>query len=95
MKSNALKINPADNVAIAVRHIKKDEDVTVDGVTVCRALEDIPPSHKVALARIKEGNPVVRYGEPIVVAVEDIECGRWVHVHNTRPIEHAGGSIKE
>jgi altronate dehydratase len=88
MESNALKINPADNVAIAIRQIKKYEDVIVDGVMVCRALEDIPASHKVALTPINKGTPVIRYGEPIVIAVEDIASGRWVHVHNTKPTDH-------
>lgn len=86
-KSNALKIHPADNVAIAIRDIKKGEGIVVDGTQICMATEDIPASHKVALVPISKGTQVIRYGEPIVVAISDIGTGQWVHVHNTRPVE--------
>ncbi len=85
-KNNALKISPADNVAIAIREIKKGEPVIVDGTEMCLAAEDIPASHKIALETIAAGRPVVRYGEPIVVATSDIGVGHWVHLHNTRPM---------
>lgn len=87
LKSNALKINPADNVAIAIRDIKKGEAVIVDGTEICTAAEDIAASHKIALKSIPRGEQVIRYGEPIVVATSDISTGQWVHLHNTRPIE--------
>jgi altronate hydrolase len=87
VKSNALKINPEDNVAIAIRDIRKGEPVVVDGAEICLATEDIPASHKIAIVPISKGAPVIRYGEPIVVATTDIALGQWVHVHNTMPIE--------
>ena len=86
MISNALKVNPRDNVAIAIRQIAAGEDVVVDGVKLLQAGEDIAASHKVALADISAGGSVIRYGEPIVQAREDIRRGQWVHVHNTQPI---------
>lgn len=87
MNSNALKVNPRDNVAIATRQIAKGEDVVVDGVKLLSAAEDIAPSHKIALVDIKAGGAVIRYGEPIVQAKDDIRRGQWVHVHNSQPIE--------
>lgn len=87
MENNALRINPQDNVAIAIRGIKQGEDVVVDGVIMLQAAGDIPPSHKVALVDIKVDGNIVRYGEPIVQAREEIKKGSWVHVHNTRTIE--------
>jgi altronate hydrolase len=87
MENNALKINPADNVVIAIRKIKKGDAVVVDGLKLVTAKEDILPSHKIALADIKTGKNIVRYGEPIVQAKEDITKGGWVHVHNTYPID--------
>lgn len=86
-KNNALKIHPADNVAIATRDIKRGEPVVVDGTHICVAAEDIPASHKIALEPIAAGSTVIRYGEPIVVATSDISVGQWVHLHNTKPIE--------
>jgi altronate hydrolase len=87
MKDNALKVNPRDNVVIAIRQITKGEDVVVDGVKLLSAAEDVAASHKIALVDIKAGGEIIRYGEPIVQARDDIHMGRWVHVHNTQPIE--------
>ena len=47
-------------------------------------LEDIPQGHKIALADIKEGEKVIKYGFPIGVAKQDIKAGSWVHVHNVK-----------
>ena len=87
MENNALKINPADNVAIAMRQIRQGEEIVVDGVALLQAAGDIPASHKVALVDIMAEGNVLRYGEPIVQAKEEIKKGSWVHVHNTHPIE--------
>jgi len=87
MDNNALKINPRDNMVIAIRQIAKNEDVVVDGVKLLPAAEDVAASHKIALVDIKSGGAVIRYGEPIVQARDDIQRGQWVHVHNTQPIE--------
>jgi len=87
MDSNALKVNPRDNVVIAIRQIAKGEDIVVDGVKLLSAAEDVAASHKIALSDIKAGGVVLRYGEPIVQARDDIRKGQWVHVHNTQPIE--------
>jgi len=87
MNNNALKVNPRDNVVIAIRQITMGEDVVVDGVKLLSAAEDVAASHKIALSDIKAGGNVLRYGEPIVQARDDIRQGQWVHVHNTQPIE--------
>jgi altronate hydrolase len=87
MNNNALKVNPSDNVVIAIKQIVCGEDIVVDGVKLLAAAEDVAASHKVALTDIKAGGMVIRYGEPIVQARDDIRKGQWVHVHNTQPIE--------
>ncbi len=87
MNSNALKVNPGDNVVIAIRQITRGEDVVVDGVKLLPAAEDVAASHKIAVVDIKAGGAIIRYGEPIVQARDDIRRGQWVHVHNTQPIE--------
>jgi altronate hydrolase len=86
VKSNALRINEKDNVAVATQLIEKGSPVIVDGETLFNAAEDIRPGHKTALVPISSGEAVFRYGEPIVEATADIARGQWVHVHNTRPI---------
>lgn len=41
-------------------------------------LEDIPMGHKVALAALKKGTAIIRYGETIGYANQDIRQGEWV-----------------
>ena len=48
----AIKINPADNVVVALHPIAKGTAVPVDNTTVT-AVEDIPQGHKMAIAAIK------------------------------------------
>ena len=70
-------INPIDNVAVVLRPFFKGE--IVNGVTL---LEDIPQAHKVALVDIKEGENVIKYGNPIGHATKDIKAGEHVHTQN-------------
>jgi altronate dehydratase len=44
----------------------------------------IPFGHKVAIAPMAAGNPVVKYGEVIGFATAAIRPGEHVHVHNVR-----------
>ena len=92
MKSNALKTNESDNVAIATQFVGKGEPVIVGGKRLFEAAEDIEAGHKIALEPIEAGQKAVRYGEPIVEATRAIGPGDWVHVHNTQPIS---GELKE
>lgn len=45
-------------------------------------MSDISYGHKFALKRILCGEKVVKYGNPIGVATEDILPGEWIHSHN-------------
>ncbi|MCR5674533.1 MAG: altronate dehydratase family protein [Lachnospiraceae bacterium] len=78
-----IRIHPSDNVAVALEEIRKGEELFVDAVSVT-ASEDIPRGHKIALAGIAAGDPVVKYGNAIAVATADIAPGAWVHTHNVR-----------
>ena len=48
----AIKINPKDNVVVALHPIAKGTAVPVEGASVT-AVEDIPQGHKMAIAAIK------------------------------------------
>ena len=73
-----LKINEADNVAVAIADDVHVGDV-FEGVGL---LNDIPRGHKFALRDIKNGEPVIKYGYPIGRATCDIRRGEWIHSHN-------------
>lgn len=46
--------------------------------------DKIPAGHKFALRDIKQGDYVIKYGEIIGCATQDIKCGEWVHTHNVK-----------
>jgi (2R)-sulfolactate sulfo-lyase subunit alpha len=48
------------------------------------AKSDVPIGHKVALADIKSGDTVWKYGQDIGVAKADIAKGEHVHIHNMK-----------
>jgi altronate hydrolase len=73
-----LKINPSDNVAVALVNLQKDELLAVDGIEI-KLNSDIPAGHKVALADIPAKSDVVKYGYPIGHARESIAQGDWVN----------------
>lgn len=82
----ALLMRPIDNVLTALTRIPEGAVVRWerDGVQQStRALQIIPFGHKIACQDIKAGEPVVKYGEPIGRATQDIRAGEHVHTHNT------------
>ena len=69
-----LKLNPIDEVAVALQDIKAGEQLEVEG-QVLTAKYDISHGHKIALTAIAKGQPVVKYGFPIGKATADIAVG--------------------
>lgn len=59
-----IKINPADNVAVAINDVEAGCGFDIDGVSIT-TLARIPAGHKVALKNLAEGEDVVKYGFPI------------------------------
>lgn len=73
-----LRINPADNVAVALKDLQKDETIIIDNIEVTLS-EDIPAGHKFALADMSEKSDVIKYGYPIGHARQNIKKGDWVN----------------
>ncbi|MBP5675715.1 MAG: altronate dehydratase [Bacteroidales bacterium] len=67
------KINPADNVAVALEDLAKGE--VVEGVTL---LKDVPRGHKIVLKDLKAGDDVIKYGFPIGHVTVDAPAGTMV-----------------
>ena len=80
---NYIKINPGDNVCVALAPIPAGTQLLADGDQVT-VLEDIPQGHKIALSDIGKDQEVIKYGYRIGFAKEDIKKGQWVHTHNVR-----------
>jgi len=83
----ALIVKPEDTVAVALAKIPAGEKVSLvlpsgEAIQEVMALEEIPFAHKIAVHGTGRGEKVIRYGEVIGLAKEDIAKGRHVHVHN-------------
>ena len=76
-----IRINKRDNVAVALDYIKKGENFDIEG-TPWIAKENINFGHKIALSDIFKGEKVIKYGEVIGYAIQNIKKGDWVHIHN-------------
>ncbi|MAG17268.1 MAG: galactonate dehydratase [Phycisphaerae bacterium] len=74
-------LNPADNVAVAGRHLPADARVKANDSEVTLS-DPITQAHKVAITRIAKGEPIVKYGNTIGFASAPIEPGQHVHTHN-------------
>ena len=68
-----IRINPADNVAVALEDLSKGE--VVEGVTL---LVDVPRGHKIVLSALKAGDNVIKYGYPIGHVTVDAPAGSKV-----------------
>ncbi|SHM25234.1 altronate dehydratase small subunit [Caldanaerovirga acetigignens] len=99
MSKNIVIMNAKDNVATAIKNISKGEKLLEEKVLDVKTKQNIPFGHKVALRDIKKGEIVIKYGDPIGVAIKDILVGEHVHIHNMEGLrgrgDKKGGKIKE
>ena len=73
------KINDKDNVAVALEELKKGE--IIDNIEL---LDDIPFGHKVLLNDLKNGENIIKYGNPIGHLTIDCKKGEHIHEHNLK-----------
>src|SRR5262245_18891801 len=72
-----LRLNARDNIIVAVDSV--NPGTTTDGVT---AAARIMRGHKMAAQPIPNRQPVLKFGQIIGFATEDIKPGAHVHTHN-------------
>ena len=81
--TSILKINPADNVVVAIQPQSAGAVITVDGKKIT-VLEDVPAGHKIAIKDLAEGENVIKYGFPIGHAREAKAAGSWMNENNIK-----------
>ena len=69
-----IKINPADNVAVALQDLA--QGTLVEGVTLSM---DVPRCHKIVLQDLKAGENLIKYGFPIGHLTRDAAAGTVVY----------------
>ena len=85
----ALMMNVKDNVATALENVDAGTStrVVLPSQEILKEVapnQAIPFGHKIAIIGIKKGDKVIKYGEVIGNASQDIEVGDYVHVHNVK-----------
>ena len=79
-----INLGKKDNVAITSEDIPKD---TLVGNNQIRTKTIIPKDHKIAIKGILKGEKILKYGQIIGKASNNIEAGEHVHNHNMTFIE--------
>jgi altronate dehydratase small subunit len=82
LQDKLIVADPKDNVATARVEIDSGSILLRDDGTDIAVRERIPFGHKLALEPIAKGEPVLKYGQRIGVAMSDIAVGDMVHIHN-------------
>ncbi len=75
---NFLKINIADNVAVALEDLPSGLSIVLDDNDIVLNA-DIPRGHKFAIRNIAVNEDVIKYGYPIGHAVVPVSVGDWVN----------------
>jgi altronate hydrolase len=89
--AKTLLLNPADNVAVAVATL----DVGADTQQGVKTIKRVPRGHKFAIKAIGKGKPVLKFGQIIGFATQDIAPGDWVHEHNCSIGEEHGAFARD
>lgn len=81
MGKKLLLVHEHDDAAVALSALSRGETCEVAGKSIT-LLDDIPFGHKVALRNIPRGDSVIKYGNPLGHATQDILIGQHIHTHN-------------
>jgi altronate hydrolase len=75
--ARTIRLTDADNIVLAIDALSAG-----DQVSTVTATQRVPRGHKMALQPIGKDAAIVKYGQVIGFAREDIAPGTWVHEHN-------------
>jgi altronate dehydratase small subunit len=97
-KFKTLMLSTRDQVATALERIPADTIVQVEcqGFSKqVKLLKTIEFGHKFAVCSIQKGQDILKYGEVIGVASQDISEGDHVHTHNLEGKRGRGDKIEK
>jgi altronate hydrolase len=83
MKSKVLKVNPDDNVIVALTDLTKGETVALNGHEYT-VIEDIRLKHKFAQQDFAVGDEIKMYGVLVGKATKPIQKGQAIHTENVK-----------
>ncbi|HCR77931.1 MAG TPA: altronate hydrolase [Chryseobacterium sp.] len=83
MQKKVLKVNPKDNVIVALLDLSAGESVHLDGAEY-KVAKDIKAKHKFAAVDFQEGDHIVMYGVIVGKANQFIEKGEVITTDNVK-----------
>lgn len=95
--SEAIQLHSNDTIA-TVRRVLDDavgncEVQLGEERRMVELIAAVPFGHKLAVVRMNEGDSVIKYGQVIGLATEDIEVGSHVHTHNVTGARDTGQGV--
>ena len=91
MQSRVLKIDPRDNVLIALTDLRKGDAVDFSG-TNYELVSEVPAKHKFVTADLAQGDRVIMYGVVVGKATEPLRRGQAL---TTRNLRHETSEVEE
>ncbi|VFB18344.1 UxaA family hydrolase [Pseudomonas fragi] len=86
-----LILSENDSVAVARKQLARGFRVESLDLTTA---DEIPSGHKIARRALTKGEAVLKYGQVIGIATQDIVAGAHVHTHNVAmPANHANNAL--
>jgi altronate hydrolase len=90
MQTKVVKINPEDNVEVALINLNKNDLISDNGHSYFLQT-DVPAKHKFATKDINSGDDIIMYGVLVGKALQPIKRGELI---STKNITHASGQYK-
>jgi len=97
-RETVVVLNARDNVATALADLEAGTNLELhvnDEILEVKLTAAVPFGHKFSLCKIKQGAPIVKYGDIIGIATCNIRLGDYVHIHNVASTrgrgDHVGG----
>jgi altronate hydrolase len=90
-QSPVLKLDPRDNVAVALMDLHKGERVSISG-NDCVLLSDVPSKHKFVTQDLAAGAEIIMYGVLVGKVTQALRLGDLL---STRNIRHAAAAFHE
>lgn len=91
MDGKLLVMNSKDNVGMVLQDTRAGNQLMMvrggEEVGDIMMINDIDIYHKTAIQDIQEEDEIIKYGELIGIATEDIKKGEHVHVNNIRSVK--------
>ena len=88
MTNKVIFLHPDDNVATVLEKVEEGTELEVEikpnAIQKITALGKIKFLHKFAIKDIPEGTAVIKYGQIIGRATQDIKKGQHVHTKNVK-----------